>query len=73
MGGHNVPEEVVRRRYYSGIQNFFQLYQPLAESWRFYDNSDQTGPKLIAAGEGKETLTVNNAEKWDMIGRISRQ
>lgn len=67
MGGHNVPEEVIRRRYNAGIRNFFQLYQPLTESWRFYDNSDPSGPKVIAAGGGKDVHTINNTEKWNII------
>ncbi len=67
MGGHNVPEEVVRRRYKAGIRNFFQLYQPLTESWRFYDNSDPSGPKVIAAGGGKDVHTIKETEKWNVI------
>lgn len=52
LGGHPVPEEVVRRRYAAGLQNFFSLYRPLAETWQMYDNSDVFG-RLIAAGRGK--------------------
>ena len=33
-GGHHVPSDVVRRRYYGGLRNFFSLYQPLADLWR---------------------------------------
>ena len=25
MGGHNVPEEIIRRRYQAGLKNFFNL------------------------------------------------
>lgn len=38
-GGHSIPEETIRRRYHSGIKNFFNLYTPLADSWQLYDNS----------------------------------
>src|SRR3989338_4414408 len=31
MGGHDVPEETIRRRYHAGIKNFFRLYKPLAD------------------------------------------
>jgi len=34
LGGHDVPEETVRRRYHRGMKNFFELYQPLATRWR---------------------------------------
>ncbi len=46
-GGHNVPPEVVRRRYYLGIRNFFRLYRPLLDSWSLFDAS-RLPPKLIA-------------------------
>lgn len=39
LGGHNVPEATIRRRYESGLRNFFSLYQPIATSWRILDNS----------------------------------
>jgi predicted ABC-type ATPase len=32
-GGHDIPEETVRRRYLSGVRNFFSLYQSLADSF----------------------------------------
>ena len=49
MGGHHVPEATVRRRYERGLRNFFRLYQPLATSWRMYDNSVMQSARLIAA------------------------
>ena len=39
-GGHYVPDAVVYRRYQRGLSNFFNLYKPLADQWRFYDNAD---------------------------------
>ena len=33
MGGHNVPENVVRRRYYRGSSNFANLYRSLTDFW----------------------------------------
>ena len=67
MGGHNVPDKIVRRRYHAGIRNFFQLYQALTESWRFYDNSDPAGPRVIAAGNGKEVQILEDIETWNII------
>jgi predicted ABC-type ATPase len=34
QGGHNVPKEVVRRRYHRGLDNFRRIYRPLATTWR---------------------------------------
>lgn len=50
-GGHHVAGDVVRRRYARGLWNFLHLYRPVADSWRLYDGTSPTGPKLIAEGE----------------------
>ena len=68
-GGHDVPEEVIRRRYYAGVRNFFELYQAIADTWRFYDNSDPTEPRIIAAGEMTLDEIIYNPETWQMICR----
>jgi predicted ABC-type ATPase len=38
-GGHDVPEEIVRRRYSRSLVNLFDLYLPLANTWLVCDNS----------------------------------
>jgi predicted ABC-type ATPase len=39
QGGHDVPEEVIRRRFAAGLRNLEGLYQRLVDSWVLYDNS----------------------------------
>ena len=46
-GGHHVPTVDVRRRFARGINNFFNLYESLLDSWMLFDNS-KTKPMLIA-------------------------
>lgn len=48
-GGHNVPEEVIRRRFDAGLRNFEQLYKPLVDEWVLYDNSGE-GPIRLDEG-----------------------
>ncbi len=66
LGGHHVPEEIVRRRYHRGLMNFFDLYLPLATTWRFYDNSGHRA-RLIARGEGRERIVIINGTLWKQI------
>jgi predicted ABC-type ATPase len=67
MGGHDVPEETIERRYYAGLKNFFKLYRPLADSWYFLDNS-QVAQSILLASEDKQTgIYVNNAVVWEKI------
>jgi predicted ABC-type ATPase len=46
QGGHNIPEDVVRRRFKAGLENFHERYSKVVDSWAFYDNSGMK-PKLI--------------------------
>lgn len=50
QGGHSVPEEIIRRRFTSGLRNFEQIYKPLVDAWILYDNSE-TMPKILSWGE----------------------
>jgi predicted ABC-type ATPase len=36
QGGHNVPEEIIRRRFAAGRKNFETLYRDLVDSWAVY-------------------------------------
>lgn len=65
-GGHDVPEETVRRRYYLGIANFFSVYVPLVDRWRLLDSSGLGGPRLIERG----IRQVRDRDLWKMIRSI---
>jgi predicted ABC-type ATPase len=66
-GGHDVPIPTIRRRYHRGLINFFRLYQPLSSTWRIYDNSGNSGLRLLAGGRGKTEIVVKNADLWGQI------
>jgi predicted ABC-type ATPase len=41
-GGHNVPENDIRRRYHRSINNFWTSYRELADNWVvLYNGSSQ--------------------------------
>lgn len=67
MGGHDVPEETIRRRHAAGLRNFHCLYRPISTSWRVYDNSDPLEPRLIARGDGMDTDQVVDFQTWQLI------
>ncbi len=65
-GGHNVAEHIVRRRYYEGIRNFFNIYAPIVDYWTLVDNSEV--PRVIVAKGGKEVgLIVNDKDKYNTL------
>lgn len=49
QGGHNIPENVIRRRYKAGWSNFVNLYRPLIDAWQVYDNAGDV-PVLLEEG-----------------------
>lgn len=65
-GGHNIPEDTIRRRYDRGCKNFFRLYRPFVDSWQVYDVSDES-PIEVAFGDKLEGLTIVNESLWQTI------
>ena len=50
QGGHNIPEEVIRRRFVAGLSNFKEHYSHIVNAWALYDSSGDE-PDLIECGE----------------------
>jgi predicted ABC-type ATPase len=67
LGGHGIPEQVIRRRFEAGLRNFFQLYQPIVSSWGLYDNSLPDQPLLIAEKTDLGRLDVKRKTLYDRL------
>ena len=46
-GGHDIPPQIVRRRYKAGLNNFFKIYMHCVDYWMLADNSNT--PRVIVA------------------------
>jgi predicted ABC-type ATPase len=64
-GGHHIPEDVIRRRYKSGLKNFFNLFLPRVDNWLFVNNSGDSY-EIIAEGSMNE-ITINNDLQWEEL------
>ncbi len=53
-GGHNVPEDDIRRRYERSVRHFLEDYLPLADEWGLWDNAHV--PALQIADNSSHTL-----------------
>jgi predicted ABC-type ATPase len=69
-GGHDVPHDVVVRRYWAGLANMRQRYLPVADLAFIYDNSDE-GRFLIAKRTPQQPLVVHDATRWAMIEKAT--
>lgn len=66
-GGHFVPEPTIRRRFASGLRLFFNVFQPLVDTWRLYDNSRIADPRLIAWGRDQELFEAEQPALYEKI------
>lgn len=46
QGGHNIPVDVIRRRFLAGHANLEQVYKALVDDWLVFDNSGSS-PQLL--------------------------
>lgn len=65
-GGHNIPEETIRRRYRVGIDYFFHDYAPICERWILADNS-QIPFRVIAEGSKNDLINIKDETTYDKI------
>ena len=67
-GGHNIPDNVLRRRYVTGIQYLFDIYMPLCDRWMIGDNTIPPFT-LVAEGNDKRTI-IKDEEKFKKIRTV---
>jgi len=71
-GGHNIPNAVITRRYFSGLNNLFKLYIPICDYWMVFNNSN-TPSELVAEGYFDKDLDIKNINIFDMLKRLSKK
>ena len=71
-GGHNIPEDVIRRRYARGIKNLLELYIPLCDSWIIYDNS-RANSQVVAGCEVEQKQLIYQSEIWKQIIGVTNE
>lgn len=63
-GGHNIPEDVIRRRYEAGIRNLIEIYSQIVDRWILIDNN--TTSVVVAETKSGET-TVFDMDRYNKI------
>lgn len=53
-GGHNIPNDIILRRYWAGLRNLFEIFVPIVDLWSLYDNTKQLMPVV------ERNVIVNN-------------
>jgi predicted ABC-type ATPase len=70
-GGHGIPENVIRRRFYAGAANLLSFYLPLADEAEIYDNSERQRVLIAEKREG-QPLFINDSERWAQFEETAR-
>jgi predicted ABC-type ATPase len=71
QGGHHIPDEVIYRRFTSGLSNMLNLYLPLADIAKIYDNSGYK-PLLIAEKRENSALIIHDLESWSRMKGLAQ-
>ncbi len=67
VGGHHIPNDVIRRRYAGGLRNLFELYLPLMDRWQVLDGTEPADLRLVASGGAGRLPRVLDANTWSQI------
>lgn len=65
-GGHNIPPDIIRRRYGRGIQNLIDLYTGICNYWLVVSNMSDI-PEMIAEGRFSEETRIRDLALWEMM------
>ncbi len=66
-GGHNIPEDIIRRRYERGRANFFDLYSELADRWTIVDNTPPVSVTIARMDDGE--VEILQPQIWEVISQ----
>ena len=69
-GGHDIPGDVIERRFARSLDNLINRYIDAVDEWRVYDNASTEKPLLICRGRGK-TIDVIEDDKWQRLLKLS--
>jgi len=68
-GGHNIPEQTIRRRYKLGLSNLVRLFIPIVDEWYLFDNSTNNY-ECIAQGGMKIQTKLYMPDTYNQIIKL---
>jgi len=71
-GGHNIPEETIKRRYIRGIKNLISKFTSVCDYWLIINNSSRPFT-FIAEGQGENETKIYDILIWELIKQQSNE
>ena len=72
QGGHHIPEDTIRRRYYAGLKNLIKHYLPISDKAIVLDNSIAGLNKVIARKSTNNEIKIEEPMIWEEIQGIAQ-
>lgn len=66
-GGHDIPADVIERRYKLGLRNLFELFMPLCNHITIYNNTH--APAVLVAKKNGE-LQIEHEAMWNQLNQL---
>ena len=73
-GGHNIPKDVIIRRFSAGLDNFSNIYKGIVDSWILIDN--YSIPRVVLADGGltdDERSRLTDGLEWAQYETLKRK
>lgn len=67
VGGHHIPDDVIRRRYAGGLRNLFELYLPVVDRWEVLDGTEPADLRLVAQSGDDGQPEIHCDSTWSRI------
>lgn len=64
-GGHNIPVDVIKRRYQAGLKNLRDIYMPIVDKWTIYDN--YIFQRFVATGRKGTCVEIQDQNLFNEI------
>ena len=71
QGGHDIPFDVIKRRFHRSLKNLFALYIPLVNRWKVFDNY-LSPPVQIARGT-RSGKVVLQERQWKTLNELAQK
>lgn len=65
-GGHDIPEDVIRRRFSLGLKNLRNIFMPIVDEWFLFDNTSSQYSCIAQAIVNKKT-NIYDKETYNKI------
>jgi len=65
-GGHDIPKDIIIRRYWEGLDNLFKIYMPIVDTWILVNNSE-TPRFIVATGGRDQETTIKDTNHFKII------